>query len=64
MFQPDYGYTTILGTSGTFVMGVGSLAMGLVVVEVAARLRSTRPFFAGQSLNRGTAVKVPEESPI
>lgn len=61
MLDPDYGYTKLLGTSGTFVMGVGSLAAGLLVIAVMARLESCRDFFAGRSLNRSTEVKVPDE---
>ena len=60
MFDPDYGTTTLLGTSGTFVMGVGSLLLGLVVMAVWARFPSARDFFAGRSLNRDTEVLVPE----
>lgn len=60
MFAPDYGTTTLLGTSGTFVMGVGSLLLGLVVMAVYSRFRSARHYFSGESLNRDTEVLVPE----
>ena len=60
MFSPDYGTTTLLGTSGTFVMGVGSLLLGLVVMAVWSRFPGAREYFAGRSLNRDTEVKVPE----
>jgi amino acid transporter len=60
MFSPDYGTTTLLGTSGTFVMGVGSLALGFVVMAVWARMPGAREFFQGRSLNRETPVLVPE----
>lgn len=60
MFDPDYGTTTLLGTSGTFVMGVGSLAVGLVVMAVWSRFAAAKNFFAGRTLNRDTEVKVHE----
>lgn len=60
MFDPDYGTTTLLGTSGTFVMGVGSLALGLVVMFVWMRFAEARPYFEGRTLNRDTEVLVPE----
>lgn len=61
MLDPEYGYSQMLGTSGVFVMGVGSLLVGFVVMEVMARMPSTREYFAGESLNRQTPVLVPED---
>lgn len=61
MFAPDYGVTTLLGTSGTFVMGVGSLLLGVVVMLVWSLFPGSRRYFAGQSLNMETPVLVPEE---
>lgn len=60
MFDPEYGTTTLLGTSGTFVMGVGSLALGIVVMAIWSRFPASRDFFEGRALNRNTEVKVPE----
>lgn len=60
MLDPEYGTTTILGISGTFVMGVGSLALGLVVMGLWALRPGSRDYFAGRSLNRDTPVLVPE----
>jgi amino acid transporter len=60
MLSPDYGTTTLLGTSGTFVMGVGSLALGFVVMAIWSRMPGAREFFQGRSLNRETPVLVPE----
>ena len=34
MWQPDYGYTELLGIGGTFVMGIGSLLVGAVLMVV------------------------------
>jgi amino acid transporter len=65
MLNPDYGYTTLLGVGGVFVIGVGSLALGVVLMIVWAFFRESRPFFRGQALNRETEVLVPEtEQPL
>ncbi|MBG9329472.1 hypothetical protein I4J35_11890 [Corynebacterium belfantii] len=61
MFDPEYGTTVLFGTSGTFVMAVGSLILGIIVMEVYARFSGPADYFAGRSLNRDTAVLVPEE---
>jgi len=48
--QPDYGNTTILGIGGVFVIGIGSLLFGgilMVVYRVVAP-----PFFKGETLAR------------
>jgi hypothetical protein len=60
MLDPEYGTTTVLGISGTFVMGVGSLAAGVVVMAVWSRMPAARDFFEGRSLNKDTPVLVPE----
>jgi amino acid transporter len=60
MLDPDYGYTVIWGIGGVFVVGVGSLALGVVLMVIWSLFRSSRPFFRGESLNRESAVLVPE----
>ena len=60
MLDPEYGTTTVLGVSGTFVMGVGSLAAGLAVMAVWSRRPAARDYFEGRSLNADTPVLVPE----
>lgn len=60
MLDPEYGTTTVLGTSGTFVMGVGSLAAGFLVMALWSRRPAARDYFEGRSLNEGTPVLVPE----
>ena len=60
MANPDYGSTTLLGVSGTFVTGVGSLALGILVMLALSRVERLRDYFAGRSLNRETPVLVPE----
>ena len=34
IWDVDYGYTVLLGIGGTFVIGIGSLAFGLVLMFV------------------------------
>jgi amino acid transporter len=48
--QPDYGNTTILGIGGVFVVGIGALAIGAVLM-VACRLTAPA-FFRGETLER------------
>ncbi|TPW70944.1 APC family permease [Schumannella sp. 10F1B-5-1] len=61
MLDPDYGYTVLLGVGGVFVVGVGSLALGVVLMIVWSLFPASKPFFRGESLNRDTAVLVPDE---
>src|SRR5699024_8276329 len=60
MLDPDYGETTIWGVSGTFVMGVGALALGVVVMYIWSKFPGAKEYFAGESLNEDTPVLVPE----
>jgi amino acid transporter len=60
MLDPDYGYTILFGIGGVFVIGVGSLAFGAVLMIVWFFFAGSKPFFGGESLNRETAVLVPE----
>ncbi len=62
MFNPDYGYTVLFGVGGVFVVGIGSLAVGVVLMIVWSFFRGSKPFFRGESLNESTEVLVPEES--
>ena len=65
MLDPDYGYTVLFGIGGVFVVGVGSLAFGAVLMIVWYFFAGSRPFFRGESLNRETEVLVPEsEHPV
>jgi amino acid transporter len=61
MFDPDYGYTILFGVGGVFVIGIGSLLVGVVLMVVWALFAESRPFFRGESLNAATAVLVPDE---
>jgi amino acid transporter len=61
MFDVDYGETVLFGVGGVFVIGVGSLLLGVVLMIVWALLPGSREFFRGESLNRDTEVLVPED---
>lgn len=60
MINPDYGYTVLFGIGGVFVVGVGSLAIGAVLMGVWALMPASRPFFRGETLNESSEVLVPE----
>lgn len=64
MYDPDYGYTVIWGIGGVFVVGVGALAVGAVLMVVWAFFPRAKPFFAGKSLNRDTEVLAPDEEQV
>jgi amino acid transporter len=59
MIQPDYGYTTFGSIGGVFVMGIGMLVLGIPLM-LACFAFGTKRFFRGETLNAGTAVKVPD----
>jgi amino acid transporter len=61
MFDVDYGDTVLFGIGGVFVIGVGSLLLGVVLMFVWAALPGSREYFRGESLNRDTEVLVPED---
>lgn len=61
MLDPDYGYTQFFGVGGVFVIGIGSLLIGAVLMVVWSRFPSSKAFFRGESLNMQTEVLVPED---
>ena len=61
MYDVDYGYTVLLGIGGTFVLGIGSLAFGVVLMLLWFAFPRSKAFFRGESLNRDTPVLVPDE---
>ncbi len=61
MYDVDYGYTVLFGVGGTFVVGIGALAVGVVLMMVWFAVPASRRFFRGESLNRDTEVLVPDE---
>ncbi len=60
MADVDYGYSVLLGVGGTFVVGIGSLAFGLVLMLIWRTRGGSLPFFRGESLNAETPVLVPD----
>ena len=52
--MPEYGNTVLLGIGGTFVVGIGALLVGAVLMVVWSFFAEAKPFFAGESLNRET----------
>ena len=61
MYDVDYGYTVLFGIGGTFVLGIGSLAFGVLLMFLWFFFPRAKPFFRGESLNRETPVLVPED---
>jgi amino acid transporter len=51
--DPDYGYTSVLGIGGVFVLGIGSLLLGLVLMFV---WQAKAPaYFRGETLPKRVA---------
>lgn len=48
--QPDYGSTTLWGVGGVFIIGIGTLLLGAVLMVVYARVAPA--FFRGETLPR------------
>ena len=61
MYDPDYGYTVLMGIGGVFVMGMGALLAGVVVMIIWNIVAP--PFFRGETLHRDTPVLVPDDWP-
>lgn len=61
MVNPDYGYTVLFGVGGVFVVGVGSLAIGVVLMIVWSFVGRSKPFFRGETLNETSEILVPED---
>uniref|UniRef100_UPI00373619AC APC family permease n=1 Tax=Microbacterium sp. TaxID=51671 RepID=UPI00373619AC len=63
MLDPDYGYSgTLLGVGSTFVVGVGALAIGVVLMVIWFTFPRAKRFFRGESLNADTPVMVPDDT--
>jgi len=67
MWSPDYGYLggwTVPGTEveigSVFLLGIGSILLGLPVMFLIARRGEQKPFFRGESLHHDTPVLAPE----
>ncbi len=61
MINVDYGYTVLLGIGGSFVIGIGAILLGYVLMALWWLNPASRPFFKKQSLNRDTEILVPDE---
>ena len=64
MLDPEYGYTVIWGIGGVFVIGIGSLLFGVVLMVVWSLFPGSKPYFKGESLNESTAVLVPDDDVV
>lgn len=59
MWSPDYGLSTYFGIGGVFVIGIGSLLVGVVLMLIW-QMRAPA-FFRGETLKHDTPVLVPDE---
>lgn len=60
MVDPDYSATSFLGVSGVFWTALVTFGLGAIIMVVCSLRPEMKPYFAGESLNMDTAVKVPE----
>ncbi len=60
MADPGYGSSQLGGIGSAFLIGVGSLLLGLLLMFVWAIFPGGRDFFQRRSLNRDTEVLAPE----
>jgi amino acid transporter len=58
MYAADYGDTSFAGVGGVFLLGIGSLLLGVVLMIVWNMIAP--PYFRGEVLTRDTPVLVPE----
>ena len=61
MWSTDYSETVLLGVGGAFVIGIGAILLGFVLMGIWWLRPNSKPFFRGESLNRDTPVLVPDE---
>ena len=50
--DPNYGYTVIFGVGGVFVIGLGTLVLGFLLMLLYERMAPA--FFRGETLRKGT----------
>jgi hypothetical protein len=60
--QPDYGTTTFLGIGGVFIIGIGSLLLGVVLMVIWNAVAPA--FFRGETLPRRSASDLVLEVPM
>ncbi|WP_053352342.1 APC family permease [Leucobacter musarum] len=61
MISVDYSYTVIFGIGGAFVIGVGAILLGFVLLGIWWLRPNAKPYFRRESLNRDTPILVPDE---
>jgi amino acid transporter len=62
MYDVDYGYSgSLLGIGSTFVLGIGALAFGVLLMLIWFAFPRSKPFFRGDTLNRDSEVLVPDD---
>ena len=61
MWSTDYSETVLLGVGGAFVVGVGAILLGFVLMGIWWLRPNSKPYFRRESLNRDTPVLVPDE---
>lgn len=61
MISVNYSYTVIFGIGGAFVIGVGAILLGFVLMGIWWLRPNSKPYFRGESLNRDTPILVPDE---
>jgi amino acid transporter len=59
--DPEESFTTIAGIGSAFVVGIGALLLGVVLMLVWAAFPQSKPYFRGEALTRDTPVLVPED---
>jgi hypothetical protein len=60
MYDPENNYTSIGDVGAAFVLGIGGLVLGAVIMVLLAFRREQRAYFRGETLTRDTPVLVPE----
>ena len=58
MTDPEHGYTVLFGIGGAFVLGIGSLLLGVLLMMAWYASQESKPFFNGETLNDETPVLV------
>lgn len=61
MISVDYSETVLLGVGGAFVIGIGAIFVGFILMAIWWVRPNSKPYFRGESLNRDTPVLVPDE---
>ena len=60
MIDPDYGFSTIAGVGSTFVIGMGSLALGVVAMFLWGMFPESKPYFERETINEDSRILAPE----